>query len=64
MWFYENSKSLVIIYVYVYEDGEMLFIGFEVNDLNLELICVFYCDCDVVWDDDLVGLKIDLYNNV
>ncbi len=62
-WPYENSKSPVTTHAYVYEDGETLFIGFEANDPNPELIRAFYRDRDAAWDDDLVGLKIDSYNN-
>ncbi|TGE78100.1 hypothetical protein C7Y70_17165 [Pseudoalteromonas sp. KS88] len=62
-WPYENTKSPVNTNVYVYENGETLFIGFDAQDSNPEDIRAFYRDRDAAWDDDLVGLKIDSYNN-
>lgn len=62
-WPYENTQSPVTTYAYVYEDGETLYIGFDAQDANPEQIRAFYRDRDTAWDDDLVGLKIDSYNN-
>ncbi len=62
-WPYENQASPVTTKAYVYENGESLFIAFDANDPNPDAIRAFYRDRDRAWEDDLVGLKIDSFNN-
>lgn len=62
-WPYENQPSPVKTHVLVYENGESLFLGFVATDPNPEKIRAFYQDRDKGWNDDMVGFKIDPYNN-
>lgn len=62
-WPHENSPSPVETTAYVYENGRSLFIGFEASDPNPSKIRAFFRDRDRAWDDDLVGIKIDSFNN-
>ncbi len=62
-WPYENQPSPVSTKAYVYEDGESLYVAFIAEDPNPENIRAFYRDRDKAWNDDLVGIKIDSYNN-
>ncbi|WP_017218901.1 carbohydrate binding family 9 domain-containing protein [Pseudoalteromonas sp. NJ631] len=62
-WPYENQSSPVQTKAYVYENGQSLFIAFDAKDPNPELIRAFYRDRDRAWEDDLVGIKIDSFNN-
>lgn len=47
----------------VFDDGEILYIGFIAPDPQPELIRAFYRNRDNIWNDDVVGVKIDPYNN-
>ncbi|TMP79727.1 hypothetical protein CWB73_13275 [Pseudoalteromonas phenolica] len=62
-WPQENAVSPVETTAYVYENGSSLFIAFDAKDPNPELIRAFYRDRDAAWNDDLVGIKIDSFNN-
>lgn len=62
-WPQENTASPVQTTAYVYENGTSLFIAFDAKDPNPELIRAFYRDRDTAWNDDLVGIKIDSFNN-
>ncbi|MBE0363326.1 hypothetical protein PULV_a3514 [Pseudoalteromonas ulvae UL12] len=62
-WPYENIPSDEKMDVLVYENGEMLYIAYQAFDSSPEHIRAFYRDRDRAWDDDLVGLKIDSFNN-
>lgn len=62
-WPYENMPAKEQAYALVYEDGESLNIAYVVSDSNPNAIRAFYRDRDKNWSDDLVGLKIDSYNN-
>lgn len=62
VWPHENAQSPVETTVFVYENGESLFIGYEAKDPEPDAIRAFYRDRDAAWNDDLVGLKIDTYN--
>ena len=62
-WPYENVPAKETAYALVYENGESLNIAYVVNDSKPENIRAFYRDRDKNWSDDLVGLKIDSYNN-
>ncbi|MBE0368757.1 hypothetical protein PAUR_a2444 [Pseudoalteromonas aurantia 208] len=62
-WPYENEASPVETSVLVYENGTSLFLGFEASDSDPSMIRAFYRDRDRAWSDDLVGIKIDSFNN-
>jgi hypothetical protein len=62
-WPYENVPADETAYALVYENGASLNIAYVVNDSKPDQIRAFYRDRDNSWNDDLVGLKIDSYNN-
>ncbi|USD29830.1 carbohydrate binding family 9 domain-containing protein [Pseudoalteromonas sp. SCSIO 43201] len=62
-WPYENEKSPVKTRAYIYENGQSLFVAYDAKDPNPNLIRAFYRDRDRAWEDDLVGIKIDSFNN-
>ena len=62
-WPQENIASPIETTAYVFENGESLFIAFDAKDPNPDLIRAFYRDRDAAWNDDLVGIKIDSFNN-
>lgn len=60
---FENTKPPVETRVYLYEDGKNLYVAFEALDPNPDAIRAFYRDRDKTWGQDLVGIKIDTFNN-
>lgn len=60
---FENTPSPVQTDVYIFEDGETLYVGFIAQDPDIDAISAFYRDRDRVWDDDLVGIKLDPFYN-
>lgn len=60
---FENTKSPVNTTVYIFEDGQTLYVGFIAQDPDIDAISAFYRDRDRVWDDDLVGIKLDPFYN-
>ena len=62
-WPRDNVPSPVTTTAYIYENGESIFVAFDAKDNNPEKIRAFYRDRDKVWEDDLVGIKIDSFNN-
>ncbi|MBQ4835976.1 carbohydrate binding family 9 domain-containing protein [Pseudoalteromonas luteoviolacea] len=61
-WPHENIASPVSTKALVYENGEALFIAFIAKDPTPKEIRAHYRDRDKIWNDDLVGLKIDSLN--
>lgn len=59
----ENIKAPVRTTVYLYEDGENLNVAFIAYDPNPSEIIAHYHDHDRIFDDDLVGFKVDTYND-
>lgn len=59
---FENTKPMVQTEVYIYESGEYLYVGFEAKDPQAKNIRAYLRDRDKVWDDDLVGFKLDTLN--
>ncbi len=59
----ENVPAPVKTEAYMMEDGEVLYVGFIAYDSNPEQIRAFLSDRDSNWNDDLVGLKIDSFND-
>ncbi|WP_063369824.1 carbohydrate binding family 9 domain-containing protein [Pseudoalteromonas luteoviolacea] len=61
-WPYDNTQSPVKTRALVYENGDALFIAFIALDTNPNDIRAHYRDRDKIWNDDLVGIKIDSLN--
>ncbi|PCJ50599.1 MAG: hypothetical protein COA74_02155 [Gammaproteobacteria bacterium] len=59
----ENTKAPVRTTVYMYEDGENLNLAFIAYDPDPSKIVAHYHDHDFIFDDDLVGFKVDTYND-
>ncbi|GAA6205008.1 carbohydrate binding family 9 domain-containing protein [Thalassotalea sp. SU-HH00458] len=59
---FENTKAIVQTDVYIYESGENLYVGFKAQDPHPEQIRANLRDRDKVWNDDLVGFKLDTLN--
>jgi len=57
----ENIKPNVVTHVYLYEDGETLYVAFDAKDENPESIRDFLLDRDNIWRSDFVGLKFDTF---
>lgn len=60
---WNNKPSPVNTTAKVVENGEFLYISFLAQDPNPQLIQGFLGDRDTRWGDDLVGFKLDTYNN-
>lgn len=60
---WNNKPSPVSTTAKVIENGDFLYIAFIAQDPNPELIQGFLGDRDTRWFDDLVGFKLDTYNN-
>ncbi len=60
---WNNKPSPVKTMAKVVENGEFLYVAFIAQDPNPELIQGFLGDRDNRWGDDLVGFKLDTYNN-
>ena len=59
----ENHKSPVKTEAFMLQDGETLYVAFKAFDPNPEAIRAVLTDRDKNWNDDLVGIKIDTYND-
>jgi hypothetical protein len=60
---FENTVPPVSTEVRVFENGDTLYISFKAQDDDIEGVSAFYRDRDQVWSDDLVGLKLDTFND-
>ncbi len=60
---YNNIPSPVYTEARLMEDGEVFYIAFIAKDPNPEQIRAFLKDRDKSWGDDIVGVKIDTYND-
>tara|TARA_R110000737_G_scaffold158447_1_gene186684 strand:+ start:6545 stop:8779 length:2235 start_codon:yes stop_codon:yes gene_type:complete len=60
---WNNKPSPVTTTAKVVENGEYLYIAFIAQDPDPKLIQGFLGDRDTRWGDDLVGFKLDTYNN-
>lgn len=58
----ENSAPPVKTEVFIYENGETLFVAFNALDDNPEQIRDYLTDRDNVWNSDFVGIKFDTFN--
>ncbi len=60
---FDNTAAPVATDVYIFEDGENLYVGFVAHDPEPSEISGFYRDRDKIWSNDLVGIKLDTFNN-
>ncbi|MFD2166933.1 DUF5916 domain-containing protein [Thalassotalea euphylliae] len=60
---YDNIPSPIETEAYLMEDGSNFYIAFVAKDPNPEQIRAFLKDRDRSWGDDIVGIKIDTYND-
>lgn len=60
---YDNTESPVDTHALLLEDGQTLYIAFIAQDPNPNEIRAFLKDRDKSWGDDLVGVKLDTYND-
>tara|TARA_R110000744_G_scaffold218481_1_gene337262 strand:- start:13173 stop:15470 length:2298 start_codon:yes stop_codon:yes gene_type:complete len=60
---WNNKPSPVSTKAKIIENGEFIYVSFIAQDPNPELIQGFLGDRDTRWRDDLVGFKLDTYNN-
>lgn len=58
-----NLPAPVHTTVYVIEDGETLYVAFIAADPAPNQIRASYRDRDLIWGDDLVGIKLDTFND-
>ncbi|GAA0856669.1 carbohydrate binding family 9 domain-containing protein [Aliiglaciecola litoralis] len=60
---HENTTPPVTTEVRIFEDDKTLYIGFVAQDPDPQSIRAFYRDRDKVWSEDLVGFKLDTFND-
>jgi len=60
---YDNTPSPVDTQALLIENGEILYIAFIAEDPEPNEIRAFLKDRDRSWGDDLVGIKLDTYND-
>ncbi len=59
----ENIPARVETIVYLVEDGENLYIGFDARDPDPSAIRAYLRDRDSAYEDDFVGFVVDTYND-
>lgn len=60
---FENTTPPVNTEVRVIENSDTLYVSFKASDPDPEAISAFYRDRDRVWSNDLVGIKLDTFND-
>ena len=60
---FNNIPAPDLADVYYFENDDTLFVGFVVADQHPEKIRASYVDRDQIWGDDLVGIKLDTFND-
>jgi hypothetical protein len=60
---FENTRPPVTTKVKMFENGHTLYVAFIAQDPNVENISAFYRDRDGIWSNDLVGIKLDTFND-
>lgn len=60
---FENTAPPVATEVRVIENSDTLYISFKASDPDPQAISAFYRDRDKVWSNDLVGIKLDTFND-
>ena len=58
-----NTAAPVATEVRIIENSETLFVGFKASDPDPSKIRAYYRDRDRVWSNDLVGIKLDTFND-
>ena len=59
----ENTAPPVKTEVLIFEDGDTLYVGFIASDPEPSKIRAHYRDRDTVWNDDIVGIVLDTFND-
>jgi hypothetical protein len=59
----ENLPAPVSTFVYLSENGTHLLVAFDARDPQPELIRAYLRDRDTAWQDDIVGIAIDTFND-
>ena len=60
---FDNTKPPVNTTAYIFEDGNTLFVAFKAQDPEPEKIRSFLRDRDGTWGQDMLGIKLDTYND-
>ena len=60
---FENTHPPVTTQVKMFENGDTLYVAFIAQDPKVENLSAFYRDRDGIWSDDLVGIKLDTFND-
>ncbi|WP_286235497.1 carbohydrate binding family 9 domain-containing protein [Thalassotalea sediminis] len=60
---YNNTKSPITTNALLMEDGEVFYLAFVAHDPDPKQIRAFIRDRDKSWGDDIVGIKIDTFND-
>ena len=60
---FDNIPAHVDTEAWLMEDGGTFYLAFIAQDPNPEEIRAFYKDRDKFWGDDLIGIKLDTYND-
>lgn len=60
---FENTTPPVTTTARIFENGNMLYIGFSAQDNDPDAIRALFRDRDQVWDNDLVGIKLDTFGD-
>lgn len=60
---YENTQAPVNTEVRIFEDDTTLYVSFIADDPDPSAISAFFRDRDRIWSDDLVGIKLDTFND-
>ena len=59
----ENKPAPIATKAYLVEDGSRLLVAFDARDPDPKSIRAFLRDSDTAWNDDLVGIVIDTFND-
>lgn len=57
----ENSEPPVKTEVYLFENGETLYVAFNAYDSDPKAIRAYLSDRDNIWESDFVGIKFDTF---
>ncbi|WP_158965678.1 carbohydrate binding family 9 domain-containing protein [Paraglaciecola sp. L3A3] len=60
---FENTTPPVQTEVKIFEDNDTLYLAFDAKDVDISKLHAFYVDRDQIWDHDLVGIKLDPFND-
>ena len=59
----ENLPAAVETFVFIVETGSHLLVAFDARDPEPDLIRAYLRDRDAAWQDDIVGIEIDTFND-